>query len=81
MLAAHDDGLTREDSKRLYFECPMEKMFDVKETALPLPEPARHLESIVCEGCGETVAENYIHLQNGKKLCRDCYTPYRRFDV
>ena len=33
------------------------------------------------EMCGETTAESFIHLQGGKKLCRDCYKAYRRFDI
>ncbi len=81
VLDVHDDGLTHEESHELYMNCPMEKMFAVKETRIALPERARILNCIVCEKCGETVAENCIHIQNGRHLCVDCYTPYKRFDL
>lgn len=53
----------------------------MKETTLTLPEPARIFLSYDCDGCGETTAESFLHLQGGKKLCRDCYKAYSRFDV
>ena len=81
VLDVHDDGMTHEESRELYMNCSMEKMFAVKETKIAIPEHARILDCFVCEACGETVAENYVHIQNGKKLCVDCYTPYRRFDL
>ena len=56
-------------------------LFDVKETRIALPEHARIFLSYDCDECGETTAESFIHLQGGKKLCRDCYKAYRRFDI
>ena len=32
-----------------------------------------------CEKCGELTAENMIRLEEGLKLCLDCYKPYRKF--
>lgn len=29
--------------------------------------------------CGEKTSENMIRLENGRHLCKDCYTPYRKF--
>ena len=31
--------------------------------------------------CGETAAENMMHLQGEEILCRDCYSAYDRFHV
>ena len=31
--------------------------------------------------CGEIAAENHIHLENGRRLCEDCYRGYDRFHV
>ena len=35
--------------------------------------------SVKCECCKEMTSENMIRLQNGKKICLDCFTPYSRF--
>ena len=48
-------------------------MFDVKETAICLPEKARMFDSYVCDCCGKVAG--------GKKLCLDCYDTYDRFNV
>ena len=34
-----------------------------------------------CEECGEATAENMLRLENGRKLCLDCFHAYSRFDV
>jgi len=56
-------------------------MFDVKETAICLPEKARMFDSYVCDCCGEVAGANWIRLSGGKKLCLDCYEHYNRFEV
>ena len=81
VLRKKPEGLTREESFAYYQSREPEELFDVKETALTLPEPARIFLSYDCDGCGETTAESFLHLQGGKKLCRDCYKAYSRFDV
>ena len=75
------EGLTREQSFAYYRSSAPEALFDVKETRLQLPETARIFDSYVCECCGETAGANWIRLQNGKKLCIDCYESYDRFHV
>jgi len=35
-------------------------------------EPAEIVRFVVCDGCGELVAEPYLRVVNGKSLCRDC---------
>lgn len=73
--------MTKAESFAYYQETELEDLFFVKETTLKLPEEARIFQSVVCDGCGEIAAENYIHLENGKNLCRDCYKCYSRFDI
>ena len=34
-----------------------------------------------CAVCGENTAESFLHVHDGKLLCRDCYKAYSRFDV
>ena len=74
-------GLTKEESFAYYQACRPEEMFDVKETTIRLPEPARLFDSCTCQCCGEITGANWIRLAGGKKLCLDCYESYNRFDV
>lgn len=81
VLKPRPEGLTREQSFAYYQSCTPQDMFDVKETAVRLPEKARLFDSYPCECCGESTGANWIRLQGGKKLCLDCYQSYNRFDV
>ena len=73
--------MRKAESFAYYHSTPLEDLFFVKETTIKLPEEARIFQSVVCDGCGEIAAENHIHLENGKKLCEDCYKTYSRFDI
>ena len=75
------EGMTREESFAYYQACRPEEMFEVKETVLTLPEPARIFESYTCACCGESAGANWIRLAGGKKLCLDCYDSYDRLHV
>lgn len=73
--------MAKEDSLAWYQSHKPCELFEIKECTIELPERARIFQSVKCENCGEMTAENMIRLQNGKKLCLDCYTEYCRFDV
>lgn len=81
VLKPRPEGMSREESFQYLQSHTPEELFEVKKTTLSLPEPARIFKSYVCDCCGETVGEGWIHLQGDKKLCRDCYKAYSRFDV
>jgi formylmethanofuran dehydrogenase subunit E len=70
---------SKEEKQKYLFEASPEDLFEVKQVSFELPEEARLFNSVICEECGEKTAENYARLQNGKKLCLDCYSPYSRF--
>ncbi|KNZ41122.1 FmdE family protein [Acetobacterium bakii] len=53
-------------------------VFDFKKPNYELPERARIFQSVICEVCGEKTAEHMIRLENGKKCCVDCSSPYTR---
>ena len=75
-------GMTREESFRYYMNSSPEDLFEVKETKLRLPRPAKIFDSYDCECCGEKTGANWIRVgSDGKKLCLDCYESYNRFDV
>lgn len=72
-------GMSREESIGYYLNEEAAKLFETGEAVLKVPEPARRFKSYICENCGELTAENWIRLQDGKKLCIDCYEEYDRF--
>ena len=71
----------KEDSFRSYQESRPEDLFTVKETTIPLPEPAQIFDSYRCDCCGEVAGANWIRLAGDKKLCLDCYQEWDRFHV
>lgn len=67
-----------DDYIRYILEAPLEEVFTITETRFPLPEPAKHLETVICEICGEGAPETKIRLQDGKKVCLECFQGYDR---
>ena len=53
-------------------------LFQFKVPSFELPEEARIFNSISCEVCNEQAPEHKIRLQNGNKVCLDCFIPYSR---
>lgn len=68
----------REAKQNYILEAPLDEIFEIKKPGYPLPEEARLFPSIACELCGESTAEPYIRLENGKKVCLDCFNEYFR---
>ena len=69
----------KEEWQKFLFDSKVEDLFDVKEPSYKLPENARIFESIKCECCNEMTADYFIRIQNGKKVCTDCFNTYDRF--
>ena len=64
-----------------YLDGEDDKLFEVKEAVLVLPEQARIFRSYPCDCCGEITAEHWLRLSGDQKLCLDCYESYNRFEV
>lgn len=73
--------MSREEAMAYYQSLDPAEMFTTMKTKIELPEPARIFEAYACDCCGEITGANWIRLQNGKKLCVDCYKRYDRFNV
>ena len=73
--------LTPEQSKAYYFQHNGPELFDVMDTRIPLPTPAKIFDSYNCECCGEKTGANWIRIVGGRKLCLDCCEQYDRFRV
>ena len=76
-------GLSRQEDNRRHelrdriaawlMEAPLSDVFDVKPPNEPLPQGARILASLLCDGCGEAVMETRVRQFMGQTLCRPCY--------
>lgn len=69
---------SREEKQNYILDTPMDEVFEIKKPGYPIPEEARLFPSVQCELCGESTAEPYIRLENGKKVCLDCFREYHR---
>lgn len=72
-------GGSREERMDQLHSLKDEEIFDVKPVTFRLPEEAKIFNSFVCEKCGEVVAESFLRIENGKKICLDCFNEYTRF--
>jgi len=63
----------REELQERYMTADLEKMFMVTEAPLPAPKPARILQSLRCEACGEMAMESRTRRFGGKTLCLPCF--------
>ncbi|MCR5796219.1 MAG: TraR/DksA C4-type zinc finger protein [Solobacterium sp.] len=77
LLKPHESA-SREEALHYYRDTDPEQLFDVMDVRVQLPETARIFRSVICDGCGEKTAENHIRLENGRKLCPDCFKKYTR---
>lgn len=68
----------RNEKQNYILEGPESDLFEIKEPTVNAPEHARSFDSIKCEICGEIAPEDKIRIQNGKKVCLDCYDEYTR---
>ena len=73
-----DPDMSREEWQRYLLQAPAEDAFFIKTPGFTLPERARLFSSVVCEACGEAAPEHMMRLQEGKKVCMDCFKEYTR---
>jgi formylmethanofuran dehydrogenase subunit E len=52
---------------------PVEEVFTVEPLENSPPRPARVLQSLICEDCGEETMESRTRRFVGKTLCIPCY--------
>ena len=69
--------MSREEKQDFFLNGPAEEVFTFSEPSFPLPEKARLFTTITCEVCGEGAPEHKVRLENGKKVCLDCFHEYK----
>jgi formylmethanofuran dehydrogenase subunit E len=70
--------MSRSERQEYILNAAVDEIFDFMKPAYSLPEQARLFNSVVCESCDESTAEHKIRLQDGKKVCLDCFMDYSR---
>ncbi|MGD9154297.1 MAG: FmdE family protein [Bacillota bacterium] len=70
--------MDREERREYLLRTPAAELFDFKTPGYALPERARLFNTVYCEICGEGAPEAKIRLQDGKKVCLDCFKDYSR---
>ncbi|MDD4774230.1 MAG: FmdE family protein [Eubacteriales bacterium] len=73
-----NSDMDRSEWQEYLLSAPVDEVFSFSEPAYDMPEKARRFETIVCEICGEGAPEHKMRLENGKKVCADCFTGYTR---
>jgi formylmethanofuran dehydrogenase subunit E len=56
-----------------YMTADLEEMFIIMKPISPVPRPARILQSLRCETCGEMTMESRTRRLDGKTLCLPCF--------
>ena len=80
LVAKEVPEMSKEERFAYRMKSDAEDLFTVSEPGFSLPERARIFRSVRCEQCGEVAAEPMIRLQDGKKLCLDCFQAYDRVE-
>jgi formylmethanofuran dehydrogenase subunit E len=72
------EAMERDKRQEYVLNASVDEIFNFMQPAFDLPEPARIFTSVVCESCGEGAPEHKMRLQDGKRVCLDCFKNYER---
>ena len=78
LISGKNSDMDRIQWKEFLLSSPVDEIFSFSEPTFDLPERARIFTTMVCQICGEGSPEHKMHLQEGKTVCADCFTGYRR---
>jgi len=70
--------MDRDKRQEYLLNAPVDEIFNFMQPAFNLPETAKIFMSLVCESCGEGAPEHKMRLQDGKRVCLDCFKDYER---
>lgn len=78
VLKPFTGNMSRAERQAFILEAPAEAVFNIGQPKFTLPESARIFTTIKCEICSEGAPEHKMRLQEGKKVCVDCFNTYTR---
>lgn len=78
VLKPWKEEMDRELRRKYVLQANLEDIFEFKAPHFSLPHKARIFASQICEICREAVPEHKMRIQDGKKVCLDCFHDYGR---
>ncbi|MCR4442865.1 MAG: FmdE family protein [Peptococcaceae bacterium] len=78
VLKPFQEEMDREKRQEYILQAKLEDLFEFKRPHFSLPQTARLFATQVCEKCGEGIPEHKTRIQDGKKVCLDCFHDYSR---
>ncbi len=72
------EEMDRRQRQEYILNSSVDEVFNFSTPTFELPEKARLFTSIVCENCGEGAPEHKMRMNDGKKVCLDCFKDYSR---
>jgi formylmethanofuran dehydrogenase subunit E len=78
VLKPSEGGMDRNQRIEYLLNASVTEIFEIKQPHFALPEQARLFNTIICKKCGEGAPEHKIRLNEGEKVCLDCFADYSR---
>lgn len=63
----------RKERIKMLMAADLNDLFEVQDIEVPPVRPARILNSIACDACGENTMESRVRLFDGQHLCAPCF--------
>jgi len=70
--------MDRQQRQDYILNSPVEQLFNFSKPTFELSEKARLFTTVVYEICGEGAPEHKLRINDGKKVCLDCFKDYSR---
>lgn len=70
--------MDRKQRQEFILNAPIDEVFAFSKPKFKLPEKARLFTTVLCEKCGEGAPEHKMRMNDGKKVCLDCFEDYSR---
>ncbi len=78
VLKPFQRNMGRSERQEYIMKASATEIFACKKPHFSVPEKARIFNTVICEQCGEGVAENKARIHDGKMCCLDCFADYDR---
>jgi formylmethanofuran dehydrogenase subunit E len=78
IIKAKKREMERREYQDYLLNSTIDEIFSFGKPSFSPPEKARLFTSVVCEICGEGSPEHKIRINDGKKICLDCFKEYSR---
>lgn len=78
IIKVFGEEMEREERQAYILNAPVDEIFNFMKPTFKMPETAKIFNSVTCESCGESAPEHKMRLQDGQKVCLDCFKDYDR---